>query len=416
MSRIAIIGSGIAGLGTAWLLQRRHEVTLYEREPRLGGHTHTHTIEGPGGPVTVDSGVVVHNEADYPLFCRMLRELDIPTVETDMSFAVSTRPGGLTWCSRGLNGLFAQRLNLFRPAFYALLREIDRFNRTAARFLEEPEADAWTLGTWLGRERFSAEFRENYFLPLAASVWSTSPREMLAFPAATLVRFFRNRGFLGIGTQHRWRTIPGGCSRYIEPVLRRMQDRVRTGAAVKRVERTAGEVTVRVEGQPAAYYDEVVFACHGDEVLPLLADATPVEREVFGAFRTQRNEALLHTDAGVMPATRRAWASWNHLRLAGGEGRLVVTAHMNRLQRPGTKEDWFVSLNAAGLVRADAIARSMVYHHALLAGPAVKAQSRWQEVSGRNRTHYCGAYWGYGFHEDGLRSAVRVAQRMGIEW
>ncbi len=416
MSRIAIIGSGIAGLASAWLLQRRHEVTLYEKEPRLGGHTHTHRIDTPDGPVTVDTGFIVHNESNYPLLCRMLRELDIPTVASDMSFGVSTRPGGLTWCSRGLNGLFAQRGNLFRPSFYALLREIDRFNRTAARLLDETEADAWTLGTWLGRERFSSDFCEHYLIPMAAAVWSTAPREMMKFPAATLVRFFRNHGFLGVTTQHPWRTIPGGCSRYIDPIVRLIRDRVHVGRVVKRVERTAAEVTVRAEGLPAAYFDEVVFACHGDEVLPMLAQPTPAEQEVFAAFATNRNEATLHTDISVMPPKRRAWASWNHLRMAGTDGRLLVTYHMNRLQPIGERADWLVSLNAEGLVKEDKVARKMIYHHPKFTLEALKAQGRWQEVSGRNRTHFCGAYWGYGFHEDGVRSAVRVAQRMGIEW
>ena len=416
MSRIAIIGSGIAGLASAYLLSRRHEVTLFEREPRLGGHTHTQEVEGPEGPLAVDTGFIVHNEVNYPLLSRLLRELNIPTAASDMSFGVSSGAGGLTWCSRGINGIFAQRMNLLRPAFYSLLREIGRFNDTAHRLLEEPEADAWTLGTWLGRERYSADFREHYLVPMAASVWSTAPREMMKFPAATLVRFFRNHGFLGMRTQHKWRTIAGGCSRYIEPMVRAFRDRVHVGKPVKRVERTAAEVTVRVEGMPAMMFEEVVFACHGDEVVPMLAEPSQAEREVFKAFTTSRNEAVLHSDVALMPRKRRAWASWNHLRTAGADGRLVVTYHMNRLQPLAAKTDWLVSLNAGGLVKEDRVARKMVYQHPLFTMEAIKAQARWQDVSGRNRTHYCGAYWGYGFHEDGLRSAVRVAQRMGIEW
>ncbi|MCE9584944.1 MAG: FAD-dependent oxidoreductase [Planctomycetes bacterium] len=416
MSRVAVIGSGISGLAAGWLLSARHTVSLFEKEPRLGGHTDTHSVATPDGPVPIDTGFIVHNEVNYPLLCRLLRELNIPTAESDMSFGVSSRPERLTWCSRGLNGLFAQRGNLLRPEFYALLREINRFNSTAALLLDEKEADAWTLGTWLGRERFSSDFCEHYLIPMAAAVWSTAPREVMKFPAATLVRFFQNHGFLGFRTQHRWRTIPGGCSRYIDPCVQRFRDRVYSGRLVKRVERTSAEVTVRAEGLPPMTFDEVVFACHGDEVLPALADPTQGEREVFAAFTTNRNEVALHTDASILPAKRRAWASWNHLRVAGAESRLVVTYHMNRLQKLATKTDYFVSLNAEGLIREDRVVKRMTYRHPQFTLDAIRAQGRWQDVSGRNRTHYCGAYWGNGFHEDGVRSAVRVAQRMGIEW
>lgn len=412
MGTVAVIGSGISGLAAAWLLSRRHEVTLFEKEDRPGGHTHTHDVGG----VAIDSGFIVHNEVNYPLLCRMLRELNVPTVDSDMSFGVSSRPSGLTWCSRGLNGLFAQRKNMFRPAFYALLREIDRFNRTAPGLLQERDAEQWTLGTWLNRERFTNEFREEYLVPMAAAVWSTSPRDMMTFPASTLIRFFQNHGFLGFRTQHRWRTIPGGCSRYIGPLTGPLRDRVRLGRGVKRIERTAREVIVRTEGHPSEAFDEVVVACHGDEILPLLAAPAQAEREVLGAFTTNANDAVLHTDASILPPKRRAWASWNHLRVAGADSRLVVTYHMNRLQPLQTRTDYFVSLNAGDLVREDKVLKRMTYRHPRYTLDAIKAQGRWQDVSGRNRTHYCGAYWGYGFHEDGVRSAVRVAQRMGIEW
>jgi predicted NAD/FAD-binding protein len=416
MSRIAVVGAGIAGLAAAWLLSRRHEVWLYERETRLGGHTHTHTVDCAEGPRQVDSGFIVHNEVTYPLLCRLFRELDVPTAPSNMSFGVSSRPEGLTWSSRGLNGLFAQRLNLFRPRFYALLAEIHRFNRNALSLLRQPDSDSWTLGGWLARERFSGDFREAYLVPMAAAVWSTTPREMLEFPAATLIRFFENHGFLGVTTQHPWRTIPGGCSRYVEAIAKPLRERTLSGHPVSRVVRTRDEVVVHAEGIPARSFEEIVFACHGDEVLPALAAPTSGEEEVFRRFTTSVNEATLHTDPGLLPASRRAWGSWNSLRLQGDDDRLCVTYHMNRLQPLATKTDWFLSLNAQGLIRPDRIERTMTYRHPRYTLDAIRAQNRWNDVSGHNRTHYCGAYWGYGFHEDGVRSSVRVAQRLGVDW
>jgi len=416
MSRVAVIGSGISGSAAAWLLSRRHEVWLYEKESRLGGHTLTATVAAPEGNCPVDVGFIVHNEPNYPLLCRLFRELGIATVPSDMSFSVENRPDGLSWCSRGLNGLFAQRRNLVRPRFYALLSEIRRFNSRARALLAEPGAAAWPLGGWILRERFSDDFRDSYLLPMAGSIWSASPRDMLDFPAASVARFFENHGFLGVTTQVPWRTIPGGCARYLDPLVQPFRERILTGKPVARVERTLRDVTVHAEGAGARTFDEVVFACHGDQVLPLLASPTQAEIEVFGTFRTTSNEAVLHTDPRVMPARRRAWASWNSLRTPEDGGRSVTTYHMNRLQPLETRSDCFVSLNPGALVDGSRALSRFAFRHPRLSQDSILAQGRWPEVSGRNRTHYCGAWWGHGFHEDGLRSAVRVAERMGVKW
>lgn len=415
MSRVAVIGSGISGLAAAWLLNHRHEVWVYEREPRIGGHTCTATVDSPGGPVPVDTGFMIHNAVASPLLDRLLRELGVPTAPSDLSFATSSRPESLSWCSRGLNGLFARRSNLLRPRFWRLLGQIRRFNARAPRLLEEPGADAVPLDAWLRRERFSDDFRDAWLLPLAAAVWSAPTADMARFPAGVLVRFFQNHGLLGFRNQVPWRTIPGGCSSYLEPLVQPFRDRILKGRPVRKVERETALVRVTAEGMEAREFDEVVFACHGDEVLPLLAAPTPEETAVFRCFTTVANEAWLHSDATILPRARRAWASWNHLRVAG-DGRLCVTYHMNRLQRLATRTDWFVSLNAQGLVDEKKVARKILYRHPRFTVDAVQAQGKWSQVSGVNRTHYCGAYWGYGFHEDGLRSAVRVAQRMGLTW
>jgi predicted NAD/FAD-binding protein len=401
VSRVAVIGSGIAGLACAYRLSRIHEVTVFERDVRIGGHTHT--VATPDG-ARVDTGFIVHNRANYPNLVRLLEELGVPTGPSDMSFACQGRD--FAWCSRGLNGVFAQRRNALDPAFWGFLGEVVRFNawgrRAAGGLPGSP-----SLEEALDREGFSAAFRHNYLYPMAGAVWSTPVEAMGAFPALTLLVFFSNHGMLGLTTQHPWRTIPGGTDRYLAPLTRPFRDRIHTGAALRRVTRDSGGVQLKLDGDQALGFDEVVFACHGDQVLALLADATAREREILGAFRYLPNPAWLHEDASVLPRRRRAWASWN---TRPG----LLTYHMNRLQPLGTARDWFVSLHPEGLVDASKVAARMDYQHPAYDAAAVAAQARWQEISGLDHTHFCGAYWGYGFHEDGLTSGYRVAERLGV--
>jgi predicted NAD/FAD-binding protein len=417
MSRIAVIGSGIAGLSAAWLLSRSHEVWVFEKDTRIGGHTHTVTVDAPEGPVPIDTGFIVHNRVNYPQFIRLMDELGVATCASDMSFAASGNAH--PWSSAGLNGLFTERRHLLDPAFYGLWLEVLRFNRTARELLVEPDGAGPTLGEYLTRHRFSDRFKANYLFPMAGAVWSTSLVDMEAFPAATLARFFHNHGFLGLTTHHPWRTIPGGTSRYLEPLTGPFRERIVTGAHIISIRRAEDGVHLHLEGQETLVFDQVVLACHGDQVLPLLADPSFQEREVLGAFTSNRSPTVLHHDSSLLPARRRGWASWN-FRTHPDSDRLVLTYHMNRLQPLATRQDWFVSLHAEDLLDPTAIAGRYAYEHPRYTREAIRAQARWAEVSGpasvHARTHYAGAYWGYGFHESGVASGIKVARDLGVEW
>jgi predicted NAD/FAD-binding protein len=417
MSRIAVVGSGIAGLSAAWLLSRTNEVWVFERDTRIGGHTHTVPVAATEGPVPVDTGFIVHNRVNYPRFIRLLAELGVETCASDMSFAVSGNAH--PWSSVGLNGLFSERRHLLQPAFYGLWLEVLRFNRTARALLDGSDGEGPTLDEYLTRHGFSARFKTEYLYPMAGAVWSTSLADMAAFPAATLVRFFHNHGFLGLTTHHPWRTIPGGTSRYLEPLTRPFRERIVTGARIRGIRRAGEGVHLQLEDQEPLLFDHVVLACHGDQVLPLLADPSPRETEIFGAFTSNRSPTVLHHDASLLPARRRGWASWN-FRAQRDANRLVLTYHMNRLQPLATRQDWFVSLHAEDLLEPAAIAGRYAYEHPRYTREAIRAQARWAEVSGpasvQGRTHYAGAYWGYGFHEDGVESGIKVARDLGVEW
>jgi uncharacterized protein len=420
---VAVIGSGISGLAASYLLSRKYDVHLFEKDNRLGGHTHTHLIEDPatGRATPVDTGFIVHNDRTYPNLVKLFAELGIETQSSDMSFGVSCRKTGFEYSSRGLNGFFAQRTNFFRPAHYLFFRELLRFNREAAALLEDPSNVNVTLGEYLEQERFSREFTDQYLYPMSAAVWSTSPQQMRDFPAFTLIRFFENHGFLGINTHPKWKTLRGGSHAYIAPLTRPYVHNIRTAAQLKTVQRDADCVTLRFADGVTRVFDQVVFATHGDQVLPLLENPTRCEREVLGTFRNSSSQTWLHTDTRMLPRRQQAWASWNyHVSVEGMQDLssrgVAVTYDMNRLQAIDSPTRFCVTLNAVNGIDERKVLRRMAYSHPLYTLDSVRAQARWHEISGYNRTHYCGAYWFYGFHEDGLNSALRVAKALGVEW
>ena len=414
MSRIAVIGAGISGMSAAYLLSQKHQVWLFERESRLGGHTHTHEIETSRGVLPIDTGFIVHNDRTYPNLVRLFQKLGIERQASDMSFGVSCRDTGLEYSSRGLSGFFGSR-NFLRLSQYQLLTEILRFNREARALLQEPTNSEITLGDYLRAHGFGGDFSRYYLNPMASAVWSTSLEEIDTFPALTLIRFFENHGFLGLTTQAQWYAVKGGSSAYIGPLTSPYQQRIRLGAKIDSVTRRPGKVQIFFADRAPETFDEVVFACHAPQALQLLKDATQPEQRVLGQLRTSRNQTMLHTDSRLLPRRASARASWNY-HVGASRREATLTYHMNRLQNLRTAKDYCVTLNHSEAVEERHVLREMTYFHPLYNLDAVRAQTRWSEISGVDRTHFCGAYWSYGFHEDGLNSAIRVAEALGAKW
>ncbi len=409
--KIAIIGGGVSGMVSAWLLSRSHQITLFEADRRIGGHTHTIEVAENGHRIPVDTGFVVFNEQNYPNFVRILDRLGVESQPTSMSFSVSCEQTGLEYNGTSLNRLFAQRRNLLRPSFWTMLKEIWRFNREGRRLIGEK--DAVTLGSFLTRARFSEEFLRNYLVPLSASIWSARPASILDFPARFLARFLHNHGMLQVTGRPKWRVICGGSQRYVERMIRPFENRIRLSSPVQRIRRLTDRVEVRTEVAGWESFDQVVLALHSDQALGILADPSPAEREILGNIPYQRNRTALHTDEAMLPRQRRAWASWNYHLLHRPQQPVAITYHCNSLQRLSSRRNYCVTLNRPGEIRPAAVIQEMDYHHPAYSVAAVEAQQRHREISGVDRTHYCGAYWGYGFHEDGVRSALRVCAALG---
>jgi uncharacterized protein len=413
--KIAIVGGGISGLVAAHALHGRHEITLFEAEDRLGGHTHTVDVEWRGERAAIDTGFIVYNERTYPHFVRLLAKLGIETQPSDMSFGVACERSGIEWASRGLGSVFAQRRNLARPAFLRMLRDVLRFNRDARQLLEAGADEKVALGDYLCGAGYSREFVDLYAVPMGAAIWSADPQEFLRFPAAGFVRFFENHGLLSTRPGVSWRVVRGGSSRYVERLVAPFRHRVRTGSPVRAIRRSQHDVTLLVGGD-SLRFDRVILAVHSDQALRLLSDASVPERVVLRSIGYQRNDVVLHTDARLMPSNRRAWASWNYrVPRTGGRGGAQVTYHMNRLQSLRTQHDYFVTLGASDRIDPDRVIGRYVYDHPVFDAEAMAAQRRHEAIDGMNRTHFCGAWWGYGFHEDGVRSALSVCRRLGGE-
>ena len=409
--KIAIIGSGIAGNVVAHHLHREHDITVFEAAGHIGGHTHTHTIDLNGERHEIDTGFIVFNDWTYPNFIALLDELGVESQASAMSFSVRNEASGLEYNGTTLNTLFAQRRNLLRPLFYRMIRDILRFNREAPKLLDGGVETG--LGDYLRQQGYSREFVRDYLIPMGAAIWSTDPVRMLEFPARFFVRFFHNHGMLSVNERPQWRAVRGGSARYVEKLVAPFRSRIRLDTAVETVRRMSDRVLVKARGLEAERYDHVFFACHSDQALRLLVDATSLEREVLGAIPYQENEAVLHTDTTLLPRTRRAWAAWNYHVLREPGEPVALTYNMNMLQTLQSRETFCVTLNRTECIAPDRIIERMVYHHPFYTPEGVAAQRRQHELNGVNRTFFCGAYWRYGFHEDGVVSALGALRHFG---
>ena len=416
MKRVAVIGGGIAGLGAAWHLEADHRVTLFEAAPVFGGHAHTVDVTLDGVTAGVDTGFLVFNDRTYPRLRRLFAELGVPTAEADMSFSVQAP--GLEWSGSHLGTVFAQPRNLVRPAFWAMLADIARFNRLASAMAVAGVEDelAMPVAEFLDRHAFGRSFRDWYFLPMIGCIWSCPTDQMLRFPIATLIRFCHNHGLLQVTQRPQWRTVRGGSRQYVQRMLRGLRD-ARAAMPVRSVRRDPqGGVRVATD-RGSEWFDEVILACHSDQALTLLADARPDERAVLGAIRYQPNLAVLHTDAAVLPQRRRAWAAWNYVRGTPAEaesGRVCLHYLINRLQPLPWRRPVLVSLNPPTARAPDPRQVLGCYDvsHPVFDQAAIAAQRQLPRLQGRNGVWFCGAWTGYGFHEDGLASALEVVQRL----
>lgn len=422
MSRptLAIIGTGISGLGCAHFLHREFDVTLFEQNRYTGGHTNTVTVAEPGSgrAVPIDTGFMVFNYETYPQLTRLFAQLDVPVKQTDMSFSVRHEDTGLEFSGSSLNHLFCQRRNLLRPSFYRMLLQIDRFNREAVAALDDPAWANLTLADYVARRGYGEDFLNLYVIPMSSAVWSTPPEKMLQFPARTLLRFFHNHGFLGLHTQHQWWTVDGGAQQYVHRITTPWRDRIRHDARVIAIRRSPDGVQVTTADRRTERFDKVILAAHGHESLALLADPTPDETRLLREFQYQPNTATLHTDTSVMPRTKLAWSAWNYSIARDATGRVepMTIYWMNRLQGVSDRENYFVSINRPDRVDPRKILRTIAYEHPLFTLGAVRAQAEIPDLNARaaggTETYFCGAWTRYGFHEDGILSAVNLSGQL----
>ncbi len=415
--KIAVIGGGVAGITVSYLLQRRHSVTLHEKNDYIGGHTHTVVIEdGPDAGTPVDTGFIVFNERTYPLFIEFLSQMGVEPGKTQMSFSYYCRQTGLQYASSNFNTLFAQRFNLLNPSFWRMLLGITQLNSKTRRKLQGGTLKGLRLGDYLEQERFSRQLIELYLIPMASAIWSTPDAQMMDFPAESFFRFFENHGLLTLTDQPQWFVVAGGSHSYVKAFLKDFKGRALTNHGVKSVRRTDKGPLVRFEDGEEELYDHVVFAAHANEAYRMLADPSPDEIRLLLPWNYSINKTILHTDTSFLPQNRRAWASWNYIRERDIESKspVMVTYHMNRLQNLSTENNYCVTLNPATPVPEEKIIKEIEYTHPTFTFDALKTQLELPELNGKNNTCFCGSYFGYGFHEDAVRSAVRVAEKFGI--
>jgi len=412
MEKLAIIGTGIAGMGCAHLLQKKYNITLFEQNDYVGGHTNTISVDEEGQKVHMDTGFMVFNFVTYPNLCELFNEIKAPIKKTDMSFSVQYVPTGLEYCGSGLNGLFAQRKNIVNVGYIKMLMQISRFNKISVDILNDERYHQHTLKQYIDEFGFGEDMLWKYLIPMSSAVWSTPMEKMLDFPAITLIRFFKNHGFLGLNTQHQWYTLENGSQSYKEIIMKPFKDKVYVNKKVVSLKRVNGKVDLLFSDGTTAQFDKVICASHGDQTLGFLSDATTLEKELLSPFKYEKNKATVHTDENVMPKTKLTWSSWNY-RIEERNGKLIPTTvyWMNSLQGVSKKKNYFVSINALeGTVDSKKIIKEINYEHPLFDVAAMKAQERLQELNRSGPVYFCGSYFKYGFHEDAYASAVELCK------
>lgn len=413
--KIAVVGAGISGLGAAWLLSKRHEVVVFEKNAHLGGHSDTTEVLEPGGSrVPVDTGFIVYNTACYPNLVALFDHLAVPTAATDMSFAVSLNDGGYEYSGNGLSGLFAQRRNFVKPSHWSMTRDILRFFREVSALDPRSIDPHVTIGSWFRQHGYGEAFLERHIVPMGAAIWSMPGHLMLGFPMAAFARFFDNHGLLvpDLAKRPPWRTVRGGSREYVRRVRADCTGRFALGAPAVSIKRSAAGVQVTLEDGATEDFDQCVVATHADQALSLLSDADDIERGLLGAFGYSENEAVLHTDKRLMPRRKRAWASWNYIGPRDSD-QLSVSYWMNQLQPLETERDYFVTLNPCREIAPDTVLKVANYQHPIFDVGAMAAQRDLWALQGRRRTWFAGSYFGYGFHEDGLQAGLAVAEDLG---
>ncbi|MBR9829331.1 MAG: FAD-dependent oxidoreductase [Oceanospirillales bacterium] len=415
--KIAVIGSGISGLAAAWLLNKQHQVTLFEKDDRPGGHSNTVNVPTPGGELAVDTGFIVYNPVNYPNLVEFFQALGVPSQKTDMSFAISVNAGALEYSGCGLRGVFAQKRNLLRPGYWKMLADLMRFYREAPELIDAPEVQSQTLGEMLDSRGYGKTFIHQHLIPMGAAIWSTPADQMLAYPAVTFLRFCQNHGLVQLKDRPQWRTVTGGSREYVSRVCRELGDGLRLNSRIHKIHRRAGKAVVEFLHGETETFDHVVLACHADQALSLLAEPTAEEQRLLSAFPYQRNRALLHTDDSLMPRRKAAWASWNYLTDSRSThdqpDAISVTYWMNNLQHLPPEHPVFVTLNPVDEPAEGKILRSFLYDHPVFNLDSIAAQKEIWSLQGRQNTWFCGAYFGYGFHEDGLQAGLAVAEQLG---
>jgi predicted NAD/FAD-binding protein len=405
--RIAVIGTGIAGNVAAYHLNKKHDVTVFEVNDYIGGHTHTHNIVMNDSNYAVDTGFIVFNYKTYPHFTALLKELDVEVQPSKMSFSVKCEKTGLEYNGTTLNSLFSQRSNFFKPSFYRMIKDVLRFNKESVEELNAGNADI-ALGEFLHKRNYSKKFIEQYLIPMGAAVWSADPEQMMGFPAGFFIRFFHNHGMLSVNDRPEWYVIKGGSKEYVKKLTASFADKIHTGSAVMSARRFEHGVEITLQNGETQFFDDVFIATHSDQALALLEDKSQIEKEVLDAIPYQENEAILHTDETILPKKKLAWAAWNYHILNNKQDRVALTYNMNILQSLDSKEEFCVTLNNEDAINPDKIIKKIKYAHPIFTPDGIDAQKRQAEINGLQHTYFCGAYWRFGFHEDGVWSALQA--------